>query len=149
MGENVANTEKDYKHKLRRYEYLLKERSASLEAENAAISNFEKTITALASGALGLSITYVRFIAPDPSSKHILYISWGSLVFSLLVILFSFLFSRMAQVKYRDILEKQYENADCETRNPWGILTNISNWLSLITLIIGVITFAIFAGINL
>jgi len=149
VEEDAVKTEKDYKQKLRRYEYLLKERSASVEAENAAISSLEKTITALASGALGLSITFVRFIAPEPVFKEILYMSWGFLVSSLLVILFSFLISRKAQVKYRDILEKQYEDPNCETRNIWGIITNGCNWLSLITLIIGVISFAIFAGINI
>jgi len=150
MGPKRAIQKNDGKEiKILEYEYYRKERESALEAERNSISSFEKTITYLAAGALGLSIGFVKDIAPTPKYTGILLIAWVSFALSLLFILCGFLVSQNAFRKYVQSLDDEIKGEENEGFRCWGTLTSISNIASLLGLIFGIVFMAIFTYINL
>jgi hypothetical protein len=148
-NENRSEEEKEEKLRILEYEYYRKERESALEAERNSISGFEKTITYLAAGALGLSIGFVKDISPNPEHKWVLLLAWCSFAFSLLVILTGFLISQHAFRKYIDSLDAEQKGEENESYRCWGNLASVSNFLSLLGFIFGVISLAVFTYINL
>lgn len=67
-------------------------------ADQKASEAYDKAVMALAGGALGLSLTFVKDIvkSPHPESLWRLETSWGCLTLSLAFILVSMLFSQWA-----------------------------------------------------
>ena len=135
----------------------LEERKSLIEFKFEESRLFDKAILTLAAGALGLSLTFVRQIAPEPDSwtKPILAASWGSFSLSLLCTLISFLTSQYACSKQIEILEEEYLKADDspkkkpKLRNLWGAYTRKLNWVSIALFIIGAILLSIFGFANL
>ena len=56
-------------------EALLDHRKLLIEAGQSRADLFDKALIAIATGTMALSITFMRFIAPDPVSTHLLFIS--------------------------------------------------------------------------
>jgi hypothetical protein len=76
-----------------------KHREWLIDAYATATRDFDKAVTFLAGGALGLSITFVHDIAPQPKVKWSLGLAWALFALSLLLILMSFLASQRAIIK--------------------------------------------------
>jgi len=150
MIENENKTAAaDYDKQIRKYEYFLKDRQASIEQENASVAIFEKTLTTLSSGALALSITFAKFFGGEPKGKEVLFVAWCCFGLALLVLLIGFLCSCRAQIRYRAIITAIYTGNACEPRNTLATLTNYLNWLALFAFIVGVVCFALFVASNL
>lgn len=58
-------------------------RQLLVEAHRKASEAYDKAVMSLAGGALAISITFVHEVAPKPSHKHWLAVSWGLLALSL------------------------------------------------------------------
>jgi len=114
-----------------------------LEMRDYAEEQFDKLIVYLNSGALVLTIAFVKDITKitKETDTTLLILSWSSFVVSLLLILLSHK-SALASTNY-EIKEKE-RTSDC-----FDIITTILNWLSFLILITGLILFIIFISKNL
>lgn len=133
---------------------LLEERTTLIDINREAARSFDQTMITLSAGALGLSLTFVRYIAPEPVSTIFLIISWICLILSMLSILISFMctqYSCLNQIKIIDeLIEGKTEFKDTsKNSNRWIKRTEIANITSVITFIIGVSLLAFFAINNL
>lgn len=131
-----------------REEYL-SERKLLVDAERMASQDFDKAILTLAGGALGLSITFMKQIAPNPKLIGLLGGSWFCLSVSLLTLLISFQFSRKAQQRAQDILKYYYSHGKEDKKNIPDRVTTCLNWASLYACFFGVVLLAVFSLFNL
>ena len=153
------NNDKKYNDESKRYEYYLRERQSLIEAERISIQSFDKAILTLSSGALALSLTFIKIIPqPFKASVWILAFSWFSLTASIISTMISFLCSQRAHrimIKRVDIKinpQKYSEDykmkIDCYVKNK-TILIYILNYTSIILFITGLILLFIFILKNL
>lgn len=128
-------------------EVYLEERKSLIEAEREAAQSLDKTLVTLSAGALGLSITFIRQIAPEPEHLWVLYVGWGGFSLSLLAVLSSFLFSQFALRRARQNLDLISEG-EGGGGNPWAGATNVLNFVSILTFVAGILFLAAFAITN-
>jgi hypothetical protein len=143
--EYVSNNED------REYQVYLEERKILIDAERSTAQQYDKAILTLAAGALALSITFMNQIAPEPKPNSIcfLIIAWSLFALSILSTLISFLSSQAACRQSRDILDQRITGKG-DSRKPLAkTLTNILNYFSMGTFILGVIALVIFSSVNL
>ena len=127
------------------------ERSVLIDAEREAARGFDKAMITLSAGALALSITFVKNIAPNPANEWLLFVAWAGFTSSLFFILASFLCSQAGMRRQREIIDADF-NRDCKAReqkNCWQKAVIGLNTLSMISFVVGVILLALFAGSNL
>jgi hypothetical protein len=110
-------------------------------------NQFDKAILTLAAGALALSLTFIKEIAPNPDDLTIglLAKSWGCFIGSICSTLLSFQMSICAFRRLDAILniQRSKPNTDVSTlKNHWVTATITFNWLSLIVFIIGTVLLA-------
>jgi hypothetical protein len=139
----VENEERDY-------QLYIEERKLLIDALRESSRTFDKAILTLTSGAFGFTIAFLKDIAPAPfqNTLCLLFVSWFFFSFSLVVILFSFLASQNACNEQIDIsydvlvLKKQRST-------PWATVTSICNYVSIISLVIAIIFWGLFAFFNI
>jgi len=139
------------------YKVYLEERKSLVDAEREGSRLFDKAILTLTAGAFGLSLTFIRQMAPDIKSgtAFMLVYAWVGFCVSLLSTLISFLTSQSACSRQREILEAEYfhnssgHDKKANLKNKFAIWTKWLNILSIFTFIIGVIFLAIFSIVNL
>ncbi len=131
------------------YEVYLDERRPLIEAEQKGAQQFDKAILTLAGGALAISLTFIKNIAPHPKVWTIywLALAWIAFIVSLLSTLCSFLTSQSACRKQRDILENEFFNSeDSHNENNISALwTKRLNLFSIILFVLGIIFLSIFS----
>ncbi len=129
----------------------LEERKLLVDAERESSRSFDKSMLTLSSGALALSITFIRQIAPAPRFETYLYLAWGGFILALLCTLVSFLSSQTSLRRQRDILDRNYRDrpSASEQKNLMSAVTNYLNWFSVSSFIIGVLCLTVFAIKNL
>lgn len=121
-------------------------------------SYYEKLVVSITSGSLGLSVLFLKDIAPDPTHRPILYAAWAALVASLICTLVSWLTSAQAaneRIAHVDLLLNA--NAEAHPRvselqksaERWNRVTVILTLAAGGTMILGMALLAAFAGINL
>jgi hypothetical protein len=119
-----------------------KAESSSLNHIEKATDAFDRAVMTLAGGALGISLAFVRDVAPTPRHKWLMGVSWLFFVLSLLLSLLSFLTSERAVVS---MVEKMDSAAEIER----GKSTDYLNWSSAAALIVGAVLLVLFAWLNL
>ena len=125
-------------------------RSDLIEAEKQAQEDYDKTILTLSSGALGISIAFIKNIIGEgpivaPGFLYWAWICWGGSMTSILI---SFYTSHLA---LRREIRNLSEGKTIEAK-PGGIfdmITAILNPLSGALLIAGIIVMALFVANNL
>lgn len=114
--------------------------------------DFEKYITLISSGALGLSITFIEKIVPlqIATSKWLLVLGWVLLTITLFVSLFShFLSRKYSESTIEDVdndLDYNTVSENIKKRNKYLEWFNLS---TISTLFLGIISIVIFVSINL
>lgn len=136
------------------YKAYLKERKTLVNAKLEEAKLFDKAILTLAAGVSGLSLAFIKQIAPEPkpATMCLLVATWGTFSGSILSTLISFLTSQSACSKQLEILDKWYKNNNKETKknkNRFATYTKILNWTSMALFIIGVIFLIAFSKLNL
>lgn len=118
---------------------------ASLDAEYKDAEHYDKWLLTLSSGAFGISIAFMRYIAPDPTrlSKGFLVAAWVSLLLAILATMSSMQFSQSGFRRQRK--EMRQDN----TTNRPAFCAKILNWTSLSLFIIGAAMLAVFSFLNL
>jgi hypothetical protein len=106
-----------------------------VEAHHTASRDFDKAVMALAGGALGVSIAFVRDVAPHPQHVWALGVSWTLFGLSLLLIFVSLLTSQSALLHGIKRVDRPPEEA---VRDVFGVLTTVLNWSAGGTFIAGV-----------
>jgi len=137
-----------------KYKVYLEERKSLIDAELEQTRHFDKYILTLAAGTFGLSLLFIKQIAPQPATGTIwlLVSAWAAFGASILSTLISFLLSQEACSKQRKILAEWYkENTERkeEIKNVFAAWTKGLNWTSMSLFIIGVVFLIIFSALNL
>jgi len=137
-----------------KYQVYIEERKLLIEQENNQSHSFDKYILTLSSGALALSVTFLKIMKSVVISWFcLLIISWGLFVFTITIILVSFILSQKACEKQRLINENYFfgdeGNNNSIENNKYSFWVEILNYTSVITFILGVIFFLVFATHNL
>lgn len=122
-----------------------------VEAVLSSAEQFDKYILTLASGALALSLTFIKNIAPFPVpySTIILSVSWLCLIVSILSTLISFLTSQKACSNQIQILENSYLRECQPEKNCMSLATMWLNRTSILFFILGISFLSIFSIVNL
>lgn len=131
----------------------LAERMMLIELEKEASKKFDKAILTLSAGAFGLSITFIRQIAPNPLVESLAFLkySWYSFCFSIVFTLLSFLLYQRAIKRQREILDMDQEGK-LEARAQKNVVAFIANTFSLFAaflFIIGIFLLAKFSMLNI
>lgn len=144
-GKDTKNDENN------EYKIYLEERKILIDAERDTAQQFDKAILTLAAGALALSITFINQIAPEPEPNSICYLitAWSLFALSILSTLISFLSSQAACRQSRDVLDQQISGITSSKKTSAHTVTNILNYFSIGSFILGVIFLVIFSSINL
>ncbi|MCX5649250.1 MAG: hypothetical protein NTX40_09180 [Planctomycetota bacterium] len=127
------------------------ERNVLIDAEREAARGFDKAMITLSAGALALSITFLKNIAPSPINEWLLFAAWAGFGSSLLFILTSFLCSQAGMRRQRKIIDADFMRV-CRARdqkNIWQKAVIKLNLVSMVSFVVGVILLALFAGSNL
>jgi hypothetical protein len=115
---------------------------------------YDKAMLALAGGVFGVSIAFLKDIAPDfiPWTGRILLWAWGAFLVSMCSTLWSFLTSQSAFLAYERFIDERQrfpEKPPVVLDNRFNNRTQNLNWLSLASFILGAALLAIFSYTNL
>lgn len=122
------------------------DRTRLIASHNEASNTYDKTLLTLASGALGLSIAFVKDIATHPTSKWLLLWAWVLLGASLTLIVFSHMASVEVHKRLIDGMDKKRRYSD----EPWLVRHGVT-WMNRLAggaFIVGVVFLIAFAYVN-
>ena len=126
------------------------ERKLLIEAERETAKTFDTSMITLASGALGLSLFFVREVTVELNGKSFLLASWVAFSVALVSTMCSFLTSQNATRRQREILDALLKD---ETRpsegNRSASITNGLNLVSIFSFLIGIVFLCTFIYLNL
>jgi hypothetical protein len=131
----------------RRREYL-DERRSLVEAELRVSDRYDASLLTLSAGALGLSIAFLRQIAPAalPGTLVLIALSWCFFGAAVVTTLASLLVSQSAHRRQRDITDALYRGEAHEgQRNTWSTTTSCLNVFALAFFLAGAVLLAWFA----
>lgn len=119
--------------------------------EEAQTTAFDKLITTLSAGALGLSITFIHDIAPTPKETHWLALAWLGFGFALVLNLISYLIGHLGYRRQAKMLEEiaNNERKDTDQQNILLAYAMGLNWLCVFYFILGIVGIGMFAWENL
>lgn len=146
-----------------RDEYL-KFRNWLDKGELDAAKSFDKAMLPLAAGALGLSIAFIKDIAPAPAANSLpyLYAAWTFFAIAICAILIGCFLSQLAWGRERknfDLGQGTAEESGIQgdepaaqaspiRYNPWSVAAMVLNITTLVAFILGVGTFVAFCMAN-
>jgi hypothetical protein len=128
------------------------ERKLLVDLHKANADQHDKAILTLTASTLGLTLTFISNIAPNPPlwTMYILAAGWLGLVASIVTMLCSFLTGQWACEHQMKLLDHHAEKAERpDQTNYWSNWTKKLNVSSLFLFVIGIILVAIFSGINM
>jgi hypothetical protein len=131
------------------------ERKSLIDTELTIAANFDKAMTTLSAGALGLSFAFIKDIAPNPQNTNMLSVAYIGFGIALLSILVTFLTGQEAYRCQRDILDalhsrgnEKKSNAE-NIKNRWSGVTQTLNLVSIISFFIGTVSLGNFILTNI
>ena len=133
------------------YDMYLQERKDLIAAEQSMYKRFDKAILTLSASALGISITFINQIAPNPKVNTWGWILAAWLLFSLSIFstLISFLVSQKACRRQIEICEKVLLKGESDQQNKLADITLWLNYAAIVLFILGIFTLIVFCLINL
>lgn len=135
------------------FKVYLEERRQLEDAVRESSNLFDKAILTLSGGAFGLSLTFIRQIAPTVKQEtiYMLIIAWTCFCISMLSTLISFLTSKSACRKQIEILENQYFGHEelPSKENKLSQFTTFLNITSITCFILGTIWLTVYCIKNL
>jgi len=126
----------------------------SEQDRRASSDEFDKAMLTLSSGALGLSLAFIKDIVPlkEAASIDWLYASWGCFILCIVVTVLSFRFSMFALEQYEPFLQRYYLEQDKSARNHqsiWNRLVTGCAWAGFGVFLAGLIFTVLFVSINI
>ena len=137
------------------YQAYLDQRENLNKSEYSVSEKYDHWLISLSAGALAISLTFIKDIAPNPDKSTIIYLilSWLFLLISILSSVYSLLTSQSAIRRAREILDDNYENNDKSNNskpdNKYAKTTNFLNHFSMLSFTLGVILLCTFSIINM
>lgn len=138
------------------YKTYLDERRHLIESDRSAAEQFDKALLTLSAGALGLSITFINQIAPNPEAETLwlVIVAWILFCCSVLSTLLSKLlaqsaYKRQVGIDERYLLGEAKQEAQPPESNRLAIAVTLSNFFSLTLFIGGVAFLILFTSANL
>jgi len=129
--------------------YLDEYRNYLISSNQQSQDTLDKFLISLSSGALGISIVFLTNIIKENTvlCKELLFISWLFFVFTILIVLFSFISSIFS---FKESINQTDDNKiyDESPGGIWNIITIILNVLSIISFITGLILLLFFVKYN-
>ena len=111
--------------------------------------SFDQGMITLPAGALAISMTFIKDIAPNPQAGWLLMQGWACFGASLVLTLISLLTSYASLEKDKRELDLDQEREySLKYRNRWSEITKVLNWLSIVAFVFGVYRVAEFVGAN-
>jgi len=137
----------------RRWDEYSKHRDQTWEDIKASSDEFDKNLLTFSSGALGLSLAFIKDIVKLESAVALpwLYCSWAFLSACIILTIFSYRFSIWAQEKRFDDLVKYFLEDDKTAFNRktvWSRALEVCANVGAIFLLAGVITTVVFVSKN-
>jgi len=126
-----------------------KNRSAFEKIKEKCEDDFEKQITFINAGALGLTFTFIEKIVPFPNAIQLwlLIVGWLFLIWTLLVNLGSHYYSKHQIDKTIDDMDNNVPNLHLIINKRNRIINSI-NISTIITLVLGIFFIVIFVSVN-
>lgn len=144
---------KDYQEK---YQVYLEERKSLIDAHREGGRSFDKSMLTLSAGAFGISLAFIKQIAPTLQAGSVVILIWSWVLFggALLCTLVSFLTSQSAFLRQIEILEEEIDKSDdssneSNSRNIYDTITRVLNYVSVLLFIAGTSLLAYFSATNL
>lgn len=115
---------------------------------------YDKAVMMYSTGALGLSLTFIKDILPPGKAVHMwsLYWSWIAFLISLIVVLASYMVGQIAIRKQRDLAHEYYLEGKEEKMqskyNPWSKWTDYLNVGSGLFFVFGAALMVFFVSKN-
>ncbi|SHF80556.1 hypothetical protein [Flavisolibacter ginsengisoli] len=155
QGENHDKAQRKYEEGLRKYEQQCAEIKAfGLELKvlfQKSQDNFEKQLSYISAGALALSIGFIKDIVQpikDSSSKWMLLLGWGLLIFTLLLNLVSHIIAgknARKGAKETEDIDKTYDPDRIDKR---ASQMDMINWTTVGTLACGIVLIVLYITFN-
>ncbi len=156
-----AMTEADQPKELsdKDYDGYLQERKTLLAAEQDYAKSFDRWVITLAGGALGLSIAFLKDIA-GPKATDVAWLVAAWILFGLCIcaLLVSMLVSQSGHEAFRAVLDEEatkdvpgfWLRVRKGQKHRWeSTAIAVLNVVAIVTFVIGVISLAVFAALNL
>ena len=118
-----------------------------VKAHHTASQDFDRAVMTLAGGGLGISIAFVRDIAPHPVHKWMLAIGWLAFTLSLVCVFVSLLTSQATSLRMIEDMDAQRDPGERFDMPGWA--TDLLNRLAATFLVLGVGFVVLFALYNL
>ena len=110
----------------------------------------DNILLTIAAGTLSLSVTFLNQSPHTFIETKILFASWIFLIIGLASILFGYIFAELHFKNFeKDIKEDKLKTFDDGENNCWFKYAEITNWMSFIAIIIGIVLFAYFGYLNI
>jgi len=130
----------------------LDERKTLIESARESARTFDQAVLAFGSAIFGASIAFLKDVAPHPQHYTLKWLaaSWSLFSFGLLAVLLSFLFSHKACMFEVEAGAAVLRNRQHETKvNRWSNTTDKCNYLGVVLLFLGLLSWSVFAFENL
>src|SRR4051794_24675222 len=123
------------------------ERNRLIQTYNSASESYDRGIMTLSAGSLGLSLAFVKDIAPHPVRVWAIQTSWAAMVASLVFVVASHALSVEVHRRVIDCLDGNRAYAD----EPWWVKTGVT-WLNMLAgalFLVGAAFLVYFASANI
>jgi hypothetical protein len=131
------------------------ERNRFVEAKAEESKAYDKTVLTFSAGAIGVSLTFVEKIAPEPSVPFVLYVSWSCFALAILAVIVSFLLSQAAMDREIEWIDDAWSAVNAgKTEHPprvtnrHALLTRGVNLTSGGLFVAGIISLVLFGSQN-
>lgn len=125
-------------------------RSQSIEGEFRQSQNFDKAVLTLSSGALGLSLVFIKDLVPEPTSTGSLLAAWILFGVAVASILIAMVFSQRGYRRERKLLNDDVSGQDTSAeKNGWASATKAMNLLAVGAFLFGVVFLICFVHKNI
>jgi hypothetical protein len=124
-----------------------KAREDLLKRQLSNAENFDKAILTLSSAFLGLSLAFLKDLAPYAPSLMVLKWSWAAFIGAIVITLTSYVTSQRAIGKELERCRRYYDEAEDKVygeRNLWGEATDWLNLVAGVLFVAAVISTALF-----
>jgi hypothetical protein len=131
------------------YRRFLDERRSLNDARFKVAETLDKALLTLSGGALGISMTFVKDIAKNPTCKYTLIGSWILFGLTIASILLSLYFCQAAYKKQREILDDEQIGKKNTKNNKWSIVTKALYFIAIVSFLFGLLLLGIFIVVNM
>jgi hypothetical protein len=149
---STASMTDEHEYAKAKHAQYVAERSSLIEAARESARTFDNAVLAFGAAIFGASVAFLKDVAPKPQHYTLKWLAaaWTCFSLGLLFALCSYLYSHQACMFAIEENGRVLDDANYKHRkNTFARLTNWCNYLSVASLFLGLVMWAIFALENL